>query len=458
VSRQLSTGPLVAVGVLIALAGIVFVVLNQAFGGPSPVGTAPYRIAATVPDSQGLVTKSLVLVRGVRVGEVSRRELRGDAVDVELAIDPSQVRVYRDATVRVGHRTLFGEAYMQLDPGHRAAGPLPSGSRLPRRAVLTTQRVDDALEAFDAKTRGHIRSLNRTGARVDADPRARRELNDTIGALGDTLAQMRELDRNLGAQRGALGDLVSSSRSVLDELSRRQDALATVVDAGGASAAAFTADRRALQQTMAGSAALLRSSRLALDAVAPLVPRARTVVRGLNAAAPSLTPALARLRPVARATGTIVRDLPAFNHAALPFLRQLATVGRLAAPAIERAEPALRDLVPSLSYLAPYRREVLGFIGAGAGAARRLMPDGTTRNTGTLADLEHYKKLYDKDGFTDQGVNGAPYGWGRFFVDNTAGTDKTGGIGVNPYPKPRDPYAHFSGHYQRLLPEPPVAP
>jgi hypothetical protein len=29
---------------------------------------------------------------------------------------------------------------------------------------------------------------------------------------------------------------------------------------------------------------------------------------------------------------------------------------------------------------------------------------------------------------------------------------------VNPYPRPRDPYAHFSGHYPRLLPEPPVAP
>ena len=457
-SRQLSTAPLAAVGVLIGLAALVFVVLNQAFGGPSPVGAQPYRIAATVPDAQGLVTKSLVLVRGVQVGEVSRRELRGDAVDVELAIDPSQVHVYRDATVRVGHRTLFGEAYMQLDPGHRAAGPLPSGSRLPAKAVLRTMRVDDALEAFDATTRRHIKSLNHTGAQVDADPRARRELNDTIGAFGETLAQMRELDRNIGAQRGALSELVSSSRSVLDELSQRQDALQTVVDAGGASAAAFTANRKALQQTVAGSAALLRSSRDALDAVSPLVPKARTVVSGLNTAAPHLTPALERLRPVARSSGTLIRDLPAFNRAALPFLKRLTTVSELAGPAIERLDPALRDLVPSLDYLAPYRREVLGFIGAGAGAARKLQPDGTTANQGTLADLKYYHDKFDKDGFTDQGVNGAPYGWGRFFVDNTASTDSGSGIGVNPYPKPQDPYSHFSGHYPRLEPEPPVAP
>jgi phospholipid/cholesterol/gamma-HCH transport system substrate-binding protein len=458
VSRRLSIVPLLAVVGLVVLSGVVFVVLNQAFGGPSPIHPASYRLAATVPDSQGLVAKSLVLVRGVRVGEVARRELRGKAVDVELAIDPSQTHVYRDATVRVGHRTLFGEAYMQLDPGHPAAGPLPSGSRLSARAVLATQRLDDALEAFDATTRRHIRSLNRTAARVDADPRARRELNDTIGAFGDTLAQLRELDRNLGGQRGQLSELVSDSRTVLDELSRRREALTTVVDAGGAGAGALTADRRALAQTIAGSAALLRSSRGALDATAPLIPEARTVVAGLNTAAPELTPALERLRPVARSAGTLIRSLPAFNRSAVPFLRRLTTIGRLSQPVLTRLNPALRDLVPTVDYLAPYRHEVLGFMEAGAGAARKLDPDGTTSNSGTLAEIEDYKRRFDKNGFAEQGVNGAPYGWGRFFVDGTAIAGDNGGIGVNPYPKPQQPYAHFDGHYQRLLPAPPVAP
>jgi len=458
VSRHLSVAPLIAVVIVVAVAGVIFVVLNQAFGGPSPIGGASYRLAATVPDSQGLVTKSLVLVRGVRVGEISRRDLRGDAVDVELAIDPKQTRVYRDATVRVGHRTLFGEAYMQLDPGHPAAGRLPSGARLPARQVLTTQRLDDALEAFNAPTRRHIRSLNDTATRVDADPRARRELNDTIGAFGDTLTQLRELDGTLGGQRGALRDLVSNSRTVLDELSNRREALTTVVDAGGGAAAALTADRRALRDTIAGSAALLRSSREALGAVAPLIPTARTVVGTLNTAAPELTPALERLRPVSLSAGTLIRNLPAFNRSALPFLRRTTTVAQLAGPALDRLEPALRDLVPAVDYLAPYRREILGFMAAGAGAARKLQPDGTTINSGTLADLEDYKRRYDKNGFSDQGVNGAPYGWGRFFVDNTAIAGDVGGIGVNPYPKPRQPYAHFDGHYPRLAPEPPVKP
>jgi hypothetical protein len=123
-----------------------------------------------------------------------------------------------------------------------------------------------------------------------------------------------------------------------------------------------------------------------------------------------------------------------------------------------RLNPALRTLVPAVDYLAPYRREVLGFMEAGAGAARKLEPDGTTTNTGTLAVLEDYHRRFDKNGFTDQGVNGAPYGWGRFYSDTTALAGDTGGIGVNPYPKPREPYAHFDGHYPRLNAAPPVTP
>jgi ABC-type transporter Mla subunit MlaD len=245
---------------------------------------------------------------------------------------------------------------------------------------------------------------------------------------------------------------------VLDELSRRRDALSIVVDAGGVGAEALTADRQALRQTIAGSAALLRSSRAALGATAPLIPTARAVVGTLNTAAPQLAPALERLRPVARSAGTLIRDLPAFNHTALPFLRRTTTVAQLAGPVLDRLEPALRDLVPSVGYLAPYRHEVLGFMEAGAGAARKLEPDGTTINSGTLADLEDYKNRFDKNGFSEQGVNGAPYGWGRFFVDGTAIAGGSSGIGVNPYPKPQQPYAHFDGHYPRLLPAPPPAP
>jgi len=351
---------------------------------------------------------------------------------------------------------------MQLDPGHPAAGRLPSGSRLPARAVLPTQRLDDALQAFDARTRQHI--ARSTAPRRGSTPirRARQELNDTIGSFGDTLAQMRELDRSLTGQRGALRDLVSNSRSVLDELASRRTR----------SGRSWTPAGRAPPRSPRTGMRCSRRSPGARRCCAPRVgrstrsrrwiPRARTVVGTLNAAAPHLTPALAQLRPVARSAGTLIRSLPAFDRVALPFLRRLTTIGRLAQPVLARLDPALRDLVPTVGYLAPYRHEVLGFLEAGAGAARKLQPDGTTLNTATLADLEDYKRRYDKNGFTDQGVNGAPYGWGRFFVDNTAIAGDNGGLGVNPYPKPGQPYAHFDGttracsRSRRWRPDPPA--
>ena len=323
-SRHISTGAVLAVAFFIAAAIVIFQVLNSAFGGPSPVRTGPsFEVTAPFADVQGLVTKSLVMVRGVPVGEVRSLRRVGDHMEVTIAVDQDKVTVHRDATMQVGRRTLFGEAYVRVAPGRPAAGRLASGARLSPSAVLPTVRLDDALKALGPRTRAHIRSLNRTASRVDEGGTARADLNATLGGLADTLEGLRKLTSELDGQENDLSRWVSSSRMVVDELGAREDRLRELVSAGRTSAEAATASVPALRETIAQTGGLLADTRATLRTVRPLLRRVRPVIERTSAAAPDTTRALRSLRPVARSAGTLVRSLPAFTAAARPVLQRL---------------------------------------------------------------------------------------------------------------------------------------
>lgn len=447
-SRHISVVATAAVALLLVAAVVVFEVLNSAFGGPLSASTGPsYRLTAPVADVQGLVTKSLVMVRGVPVGQVSSLERSGDHVDVTLAVDPRKVAVHRDATIRVGHRTLFGEGYVRLDPGKPSSGALPSGSRLTAKAVLPTVRLDDALKAFGPRTRAHIRSLNQTAALVDEDPRARSEFNKTIGGLAGTVSALRTLSGELDGQQSTLSRYVSRSRAVVDELSGREQQIRDLVAAGRASAQAATASVPALRATISGTGDLLAEARRTLLASRPLLAEAQPVIRQTSAAAPDLTRVVAQLRPVARSAGTVVRSLPSFTADSRPVLGKLRAVAPVLLRTFAASEPALRDLNPVLRALADYRREVQGFFSTATGG-KVLRANGTaTAPTWQDAMTAHPTSHPGEDG---------PYAWIRFIYDGALGPPASQdlGIGRNPYPRPAQPYAPWSGKYQRVLPDP----
>lgn len=451
-NRRITIAMVAPVVILLVAAAIIFEVLNSAFGGPVAVSAGPsFRLSAPMRDVQGLVSKSLVMVRGVPVGQVAGLRRVGDRIDVTLAVDPRKVTVYRDAGVRVGHRTLFGEAYVRLDPGLANAGRLSSGTHLADAAVHATVRLDDALKAFGPSTRRSIKSLNRTAASVDADPAARAELNGTLGALAETVGRLRTLTGELDGQQSALTRFVSSSRVVLDELAGRDDQVRDTISAGRRTAQAATASLPALRATIGEAGALLRDARSTLTSVRPLLTEARPVLQRTTRAAPGLTRALIQTRPVAWSAGTLITALPAFTATARPVLARLRRVSPILATTLRATTPALRDLNPILRQLYGYRAEVQGFFNTGT-TAGVLRADGTS-SPPNLDDIptDHPMQHPGEDG---------PYGWARFIYDGNTGaiTATPQGIGTNPYPQPGKPYEHFSGTYPRIAPDPEPAP
>jgi ABC-type transporter Mla subunit MlaD len=67
------------------LAAALFMFLLARFGGPSVRLEQPYRVSAVVDDTRGLVTRSEVMVRGVRVGEVESVADAGDRLPLRAA-------------------------------------------------------------------------------------------------------------------------------------------------------------------------------------------------------------------------------------------------------------------------------------------------------------------------------------------------------------------------------------
>jgi len=451
-SQRIPRAALVATILVTLLAAVAFTVLNGAFGGPSVpgAGLAGQQVTVELPDSQGLVTKSLVLVRGVNVGDVARLEPHGDAMRVTLRV--ARATVFRDAIVRVGHRTLFGEAYVDLVPGRAASGRLPDGARLPADRVRATVEVDEALEMLGPDARRRLGALAGTGAAVADEQRSATRLNRTLDGLAGTTDGLRRLTGALRGRDRDLAALVQSSREVVDELSSRDAQLRTVVAGGRATAEALTQDAIALRDGLGEASRLLASARGTLRAADPLLRESSPVLDRVSRAAPDVTRTLRELPAAVVAVQRTLAALPAARRAAVPTLRLVRATSPALGALVPPLQSALRNAVPIVSHLAPYKREVLGFIASGEGI-RALRPDGTA-TSGTLADAERYRP------FEAMGDPGAPYGWARFFVEGNPGalTGSGDGVGDNPYPTPGDPYSEWSGTYPRLLAEPAPAP
>jgi len=435
----------VVAAALAALA--VFLVLNDAFGGPSPIPDGHrVLVQVEVADAQRLVTKSPVLVRGVPVGEVRSLRRVGGRIRATLAIDPERTPLWRDASARVGRRTLFGEAYVRLDPGHRRAGPARDGARL---ATSESIELDEALEALDEPTRRHLRSLARTGARVATDPRAAARANATLGAVPDAVAALRRLDRALVPQTGDLRALVADAAAVTGELDRREAQVRRLVAGGRDALGALAAAGDALPEGLAEARRLLRAGDDALRAAEPVIAAAEPLLPRLERAAAPTTAALRALPATADGVAALAAALPRSRRAVDATLPALRTIAADLPALTARLVPVLRNAVPIVRYLEPFGSSVVGFVGGGT-AIRELRDDGTARAP-SVARVEHLKP------FAAMGEDGAPYGWARFFVDVAPGVllgQRTGGVATNPYPRPTRLFDAFSGTYPRLEPEP----
>jgi phospholipid/cholesterol/gamma-HCH transport system substrate-binding protein len=411
-----------AITVLLSL-GLTFWLVST-LGGPGANLTEPYQVRAASSDVQQLEANAVVLIRGVKVGQVKSISVTGDRAQLTLAIDGQYTPIYRDAIVRIGQRTAIGEAFVDLRRGSAGAGALPSRGTISR--VRETVGFDQAFSTLDEKPRAHAVSLLETLGRASRLPQTAQRWGATVHELGRTTHELRGLTTTLRQQQRDLGGFVEGSRAALQELGERERTLTSLVTTSRQTLGVFAGRQPDVATTLHELPPLLRTARGVLARVRPLVMEARPVVRDLAASSDALGKTFSKLDPVARDTRATISGLGRFNAAAVPLLRNALPVVEVARPFARSLEPILRNAVPLADYLSPRAPEFFSWFSGNRGA-------------GAQGDSKSQ--------------------WVRFFIfddpGQSLGTRNESMMSRNAYPPPQDAYAptpYKPGSYPRLLP------
>ncbi len=434
--------------VAFALGIALFFYLNNAFGGPTPIsgllGDDDYELEMTFDKAEGLLTKSLVLVRGVQVGEVRSVKLVNEDADVVIAIDSRYAPLAEGTKAQLRNRTVFGEKYVDLEmppgrpPPAEDGQALPSGSEI---ASESTIELDDALEVLNDNRRKKLTKLLEELAVASRVPGSAARLNDTLASLADFTASVRDLTGELKGQGPEIAGLIEGGRVAVTTLGDREQALRELTSSARTTLEAIGEQADAVDRSLVQLPPTLAVTRSAIAGARGLALDARPVVQDLRRAIPDVRASVDDLGPVARDADVLVDRLPALRRAGDPVLRQAVPALRALAPVAEGLEPALANAVPVGRYAGKRKRELAANV---ANAAATTSGDSA----------------------------GA---WTRFFVVTQPGLavgqrpadpckpgyePAAAGFCANAYPKPgyvRDSEP-FSGRYPRLMPFKPPPP
>jgi ABC-type transporter Mla subunit MlaD len=182
--------------VTLLLAGFIYLATSLYSGVP---GRDYKYVKATVPQVGNLIQHDPVRLAGVRIGQVKAVEATSDGrAHLELQLTPGTTLPV-DSRLIVRANGLLGARFVQIVPGRSTDMIADGGDIKPDARQSLTFGVPEALDTFDAKTRG--------------------QLQHTVDGLGTGLT-------------GHGDDLNVFFRRVSDEVVHAQDLFTTVTDTG----------------------------------------------------------------------------------------------------------------------------------------------------------------------------------------------------------------------------------
>lgn len=336
---------LVVIGILVvlSLATATYILSQQHLITPL---LDHYTVRATFDASPGLEPglQQPVNVAGVRVGTITDVKLENGRAVVSVVMEREKLpRVYRDATASLVPRTPLKDMQIEVFPGHRSAGPLPSKTAIPVAATTTNAETDEFTNALDADTRDFFRLLV---AGADQGTRGRgQDLRSLLKALGPTAEQVRPLGEALAARRRELRHLVHSL-AVLGRATQGKDReLSRVVVAGNRTLKALSSQERALTASVAKLPGTLSQTRKTLESATPLA-------RELPPALDALLPAVKRLPETLDAVRPLVNEAePILRRRLRPLVRDLQPLARDLGPTTRDLSAVTPDLISAAKVL-----------------------------------------------------------------------------------------------------------
>ena len=357
----------IAIAAFFALAAAcVTIFFWRSFGGPTPLAPEGYRFAASFPQAANLYPNADVRVAGVNVGKVVGVSQAGQRTNVVIQLDDQYAPLPDDARAILRNKTVLGETYVALTPGSPDAPKLPDGGRLPSSQVAGTQRLDQVLQTFNARTRS---SFRRFVTELAGTVRGRGlDLNSALGEAPSAVSNLSTVVAILDRQRPAVRRLVADSARVLEGLGTRQAELESLVRAGDRVLGTTAARGHDLTATVRALPPFLRRLRSTLAVYRNTATRLGPSLQELRSLAPGLRSSLGATAKLAPQLAGLFRGLPAVMQAARTGLPAATRALRASKPLVDQLYPAGRQVEPFYELAAAYRRDIGAAVAKGAAA------------------------------------------------------------------------------------------
>jgi phospholipid/cholesterol/gamma-HCH transport system substrate-binding protein len=357
--------------VLAILAGVVYLAVSAYNGVPFRSYRTMY---ADVPQVGNLIQHDQIRIAGVRVGQVLGTTVgRNGQARLRLQLEPG-TQLPADTTIAVRANGLLGARYVQLIPGH-SSGRLADGALIHGTPASLTPGVTDALDAFDAQTRGALGDM--VGALGIGLLGQGTAINDAIRLNAPEQPRFVQMIDTVLARDGAADRLVPSLSAGVHALDSAGPALANGFRITADALTPFADRRSDVSSTLDVSPSTLQAATTGLEHGRQLLAATRSLARAASLTLPTaprgLRAAAALLRdshtPLARAA-SLLREVPPVVPAALKLTKALR-------PVLSPLERGVSDLIPMLLQIGPYGcnvanlgavfRSMTGFGGTGQG-------------------------------------------------------------------------------------------
>jgi phospholipid/cholesterol/gamma-HCH transport system substrate-binding protein len=339
------------------------------FGGSVPLKPKEYQLKIDFPEATTLAEAADVRIAGVTVGKVRSKTLDkgGNRTKVVLKIDPKYAPLPNDTRAILRQKTLLGETFVELSPGHRQSGNLPDGGTLKDSHVEPTVELDEILRIFDPSTKRAFRSWVQESSKTISGT-APKDLNSALGNLAGFAQDGAAVLQVLDTQSTAVRQVIKNTGVVFAALNERKGQLRQLIENSDRTFSALQSEQNALADTFRVFPTFLDESRLTLA-------RLQTFAINTDPLVNDLKPVADNLGPTFRDLGALSPDLQTFFNKLPPVIRDsnvdlpaAAAFLRGARPVLAALHVFLPELNPILSYWNYDQDRIAHFLATGGSA------------------------------------------------------------------------------------------
>lgn len=340
-----------ALFVVAALTGLMF------YAGIWRTGSG-YEVSAFVANARGIAKDSTVTIAGLKAGRVTRIRRNGTDAILTMRIDRGPTPLPVDSKVQLRLRSLAGEAYVQVFPGHSPQRVRAGGSLGLAQSEEYTE-VDQILSRLAGPGERRTRdALQGAGGSLDGQGR---RLNRTLGGAAALVTDSPPLTSTMAVHRRQLADIVQNLGVVMRAVGDRTAAVAGFARGARTTFRAVGARDVALGRTLRQLPGLVRSVRATSRTIDATAPRISPAVDHLAGAMRRITPAVRRLGTASRSGLRMVDALGDASPALRTTLRHVETLRGPAVAALPQLHALTCQVNPMLRYIEPYAKDLGAF-------------------------------------------------------------------------------------------------